>query len=171
MVVYGYTKVSEHLGSRLLSNWLALRILLTLGDDDFAVEEGHRGDDTEQLHALRSASIGCADEEQLRLTRWRSVPPPEDDDDDDYDGEEYDCGGDFGGDGANGTVSTKREVLQHPDSVNFVQVLGEMVSAGLKANDPPENIIMEIRGFKFAQNKVKSLLHYCEILIKLKYAI
>lgn len=39
-------------------------------------------------------------------------------------------------------------------SEDFNKVVGEMVSTGYAEGHPTDNLLMEIKGFKFAQNKV-----------------
>jgi hypothetical protein len=45
-------------------------------------------------------------------------------------------------------------------SEGFNRVVGEMVTTGYAEGHPTDNLLMEIKGFKFAQNKVCTALHY-----------
>jgi hypothetical protein len=42
----------------------------------------------------------------------------------------------------------------------FFQVVGDMVTTGYEESHPADNLLMEIKGYKFAQNKVLTVLMY-----------
>ena len=101
------------------------------GGDDYDVEiEGRMN-----MDEVRSASLGCQEEEKLRALRWSTIPEPEDDEDDDAEQD-----------------SMVEDVQAQSDATNFVAVISDMVASGLRSNDLPENTLMEVKGFKFAQN-------------------
>ena len=122
------------------------------GGDDYGEEEtvGSEVCGDEELDVLRASSLGCAEEEALRRARWTDMPPPEEEDDEgEEDGEGfgvrgYDEGFDMTGPGAEA-------------GVDFARVVGDMVATGLGGADLAENTLMEIKGFKFAQNKVRAV--------------
>lgn len=39
-------------------------------------------------------------------------------------------------------------------SSDFETIISDMITSGYQENNPPENVILEIKGYKFAQNKV-----------------
>jgi hypothetical protein len=49
------------------------------------------------------------------------------------------------------TFSSKTEISA---STDFDSVISDMIVSGYHENNPPENVILEIKGYKFAQNKV-----------------
>ena len=83
------------------------------------------------------------------------IPIEDDDDDDgmagggDEDGEFY--SGDI--DDLDGGSSSPKRGVASPNS-SFQRIVGEMISTGYTEKHPPDNLLMEIKGFKFAQNKV-----------------
>ena len=116
------------------------------GGDDYDVEiEGRLN-----IDEVRSASLGCHEEEALRAFRWSLMPEPEDD----FELEEG---------------SFMEDLGPQRSNVDFALIVGDMVTSGLRSNDLPDNILMEIKGYKFAQNMlfgdcvaaaVPSLLHH-----------
>lgn len=109
--------------------------------DDDGDSDG--GEDTDRLllQLLMAQSMGSREEVLQKVARWGRVPEPELDDGD-ADDEGYDDeGGDFdtyaGGEGA--------------------QVFGknvcDMVTTGFAEGHPADNVLMEIKGYKFSQNK------------------
>ena len=40
----------------------------------------------------------------------------------------------------------------------FLDIIGDMVTSGQADGHSPDNLLMEIKGYKFAQNKVTSLI-------------
>lgn len=40
--------------------------------------------------------------------------------------------------------------------LSFARVVGEMVSTGISEGHPAGSLLMEIKGYKFAQNKVRT---------------
>ena len=101
------------------------------GGDDYDVEiEGRMN-----IDEVRSASLGCHEEETLRALRWCQIPEPEDEEEDDFDQD-----------------IMVEDTRARNDATNFVAIIADMVASGLRSNDLPENILMEVKGFKFAQN-------------------
>lgn len=41
----------------------------------------------------------------------------------------------------------------------FLDIIGDMVTSGQADGHSPDNLLMEIKGYKFAQNKVTSLFN------------
>jgi translation initiation factor eIF-2B subunit epsilon len=104
------------------------------GGDDYTLDKICDDDDGTGIDMIRASSMGCFEEECERARRWKVFPLPVDEE---SDGDESDEDG-----------------LDAPQaSVDFDDVIGDMVASGLKSNDLAENILMEIKGFKFAQNK------------------
>ena len=83
---------------------------------------------------FRAMNIGCAEQEALRKKVWRFMPPPTDLDDEDDDLSELD-GDEMG---------------------TFLVSVGDMVTSGRKDGHEASNLLMEIKGLKFAQNKTFS---------------
>ena len=81
----------------------------------------------------------------LRRSMWRQMPRPEESDSDCEDGESEGAGGDFTAD---------VEGASARDTLNFAKVVGDMVSTGHAEGHPAASLLMEIKGYKFAQNKV-----------------
>jgi hypothetical protein len=101
------------------------------------------------------------------------MPAPEESDSDNEDGEfdEYgdptDGNGAYGGngkakDGANGGAGLQftgdAESAQAREVLNFGKVVGDMVSTGHAEGHPASSLLMEIKGYKFAQNKVSCVI-------------
>lgn len=80
------------------------------------------------------------------------MPRPEESDSDfeDIDGDGEGYGGGGGGDNFTGDV----EGASARDVLNFAQVVGDMVRSGHAEGHPASSLLMEIKGYKFAQNKV-----------------
>ena len=82
---------------------------------------------------FRAMNIGCAEQETMRKNLWRNLPSPTDlvDPDDMSD-------------------------LEGDDMESFLTSVGDMVTSGRKDGHEPSNLLMEIKGLKFAQNKTFS---------------
>lgn len=78
------------------------------------------------------------------------MPRPEESD---SDGEEDGLDADGMGDGGNFTADV--EGASARDVLNFARVVGDMVSTGFAEGHPAASLLMEIKGYKFAQNKVR----------------
>jgi hypothetical protein len=104
---------------------------------------------------------------------WRRMPAPEESDSDNEDAEfdEYgdptDGNGAYGSngkakDGANGGAGLQftgdAESAQAREVLNFGKVVGDMVSTGHAEGHPASSLLMEIKGYKFAQNKVSYVI-------------
>ena len=53
--------------------------------------------------------------------------------------------------------STEKAVSKHdniPRKEDFDDVIGDLITTGFEDGRSPDNLLMEIKGFKFAQNKV-----------------
>ena len=102
-----------------------------------------------RISSRRSQSIGCSQEVMLKLCRWEHSPSiiedKESDVDEetilDYDAKEYDTDHAMG--------SSFNSKIQS----SFESVLSDMVLSGFAEKHPPDNICMEIKSFKFSQNK------------------
>lgn len=84
---------------------------------------------------------------------WQSFPPVEDDeaeeDEDDYSEDEG---------GLRDGGAHQRAQQQSGGDQSFILVVSELVSTGHEEGHPAESLLMEIKGCKFAQNKVHPLL-------------
>jgi len=104
--------------------------------DDEAEDEGEgqgQGQDRPKLDELRARSLGCTEEEEQKRTLWRRMPEPEKDaSDDDAFSEDEDEGAEMAA---------------------FVRMVGEMVITGHSEGHSADNLLMEVKGLKFAQNK------------------
>lgn len=125
------------------SNWV--------GEDEDDEEEGEEDSVLAAQHLLavdpvRMGSIGCTDDERWKRFLWSQMPRPEESDSDGEDGDE-----DHGDDPFSADVEETgaREVL------SFARVVGDMVSTGISEGHPAGSLLMEIKGYKFAQNKVR----------------
>jgi hypothetical protein len=148
-------------------------------DDDDEDEEG--GGDRAlalALDPLRASCMGCTEDEARRSLMWCKMPLPveEEDDEDDFDGhgdgamgfdyDDDDGGGGGGGPGPASGLKSNRRTSSRASVVGggsggggggaaaFVEVVGDMVTTGHAEGHPPDNLLMEIKGYKFAQNKV-----------------
>ena len=76
-------------------------------------------------------------------------------DDEDFEGEDGDDENRVGYEDLMGGHATGAPAAAGPPQQGaFERVVGEMVVTGRIENHPPENLLMEIKGVKFAQNKV-----------------
>ena len=146
-------------------------------DDDEEDGEGTGGERPLSLDPLRASSMGCIEDEARRRLMWRKMPLPveEEDDDEDFDGQGEDCMGfdyddDDAGPAADSGPKSERRTSARTSAGGgagggggggggsgaavFVEVVGDMVTSGHTEGHPPENLLMEIKGYKFAQNKV-----------------
>lgn len=115
-----------------------------LGDDEGdgpADEVGHH-----DINYSRMRSIGCREEEQWKKDLWKEVPLPSEEYDSDADENSQQSDEDglqFTGDVEG---SSARACLQ------FSRAVADMVTIG--QSDKAENVLVDIKGFRFAQNKV-----------------
>ncbi len=86
------------------------------------------------------------------------MPRPEESDSEDEDGPD----GDDYGEG-NNLFSADVEATGAREVLSFTRVVGDMVSTGISEGHPASSLLMEIKGYKFAQNKVymHALFFYC----------
>lgn len=102
---------------------------------------------------------------------WSRMPAPEEEESDNegYDEDDVDAdgngasgaygGGNNGGNGGGGSQFTgDADAAAARDVLNFGKVVGDMVTTGHAEGHPASSLLMEIKGYKFAQNKV-SLVH------------
>ncbi len=80
-----------------------------------------------------SHSMGCTEEEKKRRQLWRVIPEPYDTDDSE---DEYSLDED-----------------EEAEMKNFIRNVGEMIVTGRAECHSADNLLMEIKGLKFAQNK------------------
>lgn len=82
---------------------------------------------------FKAMNMGCEEQEEARRRMWRSMPAPtneeEDDDFSDLEGEE------------------------EQEMAAFIRGVSDMIVSGKTDGHSAENILMEIKGLKFAQNK------------------
>jgi hypothetical protein len=127
------------------------------------------GEDIDLSQAFRMYSIGCMEDEDWRRKLWSTPPSPEDDFDED---EEYDE--DIFNDlkpsrdlvdsnrtenqmGNDSDEADYDEEENAPRDSNFCKNITELVVTAVHENHPVDSIILEIQGFKFAQNKVLTI--------------
>jgi translation initiation factor eIF-2B subunit epsilon len=109
------------------------------GSGDYSLDDDDDDDDEDEkvaVDVLKSHSIGSKEEEVWKRFLWKKMPLPiepedEDDDDDDYDDD-----------------NTGNQV-----DLTFNRNVGDMIVTGKAQGHSSENILMEIKGYKFAQNK------------------
>ena len=103
------------------------------------------------------------------MCRWEQALNVDNIDDDNDNNSDYNPENDYDND-VTGDYETKFQNM-------FSDNIADMVSSGYKENHPPENVSMEIKSFKFSQNKtfvdclrgiVPSLLHVCDVSGKTK---
>jgi len=119
--------------------------------DGCDVNDDDGGDEDEvfvKVDPSRARSIGCREEEAWKLRLWDHIPAPADDflEDDELDGEVDENEEMNVALGAGGSQSSSQ-------ASSFKQIVFDMVSSGYAEGHPPESILMEIKGYKFAQNK------------------
>lgn len=115
------------------------------GDADGAADGAERvnlsGDSSNSVLMNKEAyfkamNMGCEEQEEARKRMWRTMPAPADDDQDDdfsdLDGEE------------------------EQEMAAFMRGVSDMIVSGKTDGHSAENILMEIKGLKFAQNKTFS---------------
>eukprot|EP01038_Epipyxis_sp_PR26KG_P007435 gene7435-10131_t len=90
--------------------------------------------------AIRAHSIGCVEEQLWKRSLWSVVPQPIEDDDSIYDDEDN-----MMSSNNNNNLNTKNE--------NFQKVITDMIVTGYEEGHPPDSLLMEVKGFKFSQNK------------------
>lgn len=112
--------------------------------DDFSFDsEGlDEGEDVGRLllQLLRAQSMGNHDEILEKVTRWGHVPEPEPDTDDIGQDDYEDNGDEFNLHAGEGTQVFGKNVC-------------DMVVTGYAEGHPADNVLMEIKGYKFSQNK------------------
>lgn len=52
----------------------------------------------------------------------------------------------------------------HSQVLSFARVVGEMVSTGISEGHPAGSLLMEIKGYKFAQNKVSHSVAHAKMM-------
>lgn len=103
---------------------------------------------------------------------WNRVPLPVEEE---YDSsvDDNEMGGDMGdfdmdedeyGNGKRSGKSASQEgssskMKSDTDIKAFLDIIGDMVTSGQADGHSPDNLLMEIKGYKFAQNKVTSLFN------------
>ena len=103
---------------------------------------------------IKAQSIGCWEEESWKHSLWDAMPPPADDFDED-DGDDYGSGS--GDEGGYAMRSENSPNGANTANMNFTRIISEMVLTGYAEGHPAESLLMEIKGCKFAQNKVYKL--------------
>jgi translation initiation factor eIF-2B subunit epsilon len=106
--------------------------------------------ESELISGLKATSIGCSEEEMWKRSLRSAMPPPAEDsesDDDSYDG--FDDGETFGGAGTGGRESKDANAREN----DFEKSVSEMITAGHRGGHSTENVLLEIKGLKFAENR------------------
>lgn len=118
-----------------------------LGDDEGdGPADGHEMGHHHDIDYSRMRSIGCREEEQWKKALWKDVPLPS---------EEYDSDADEGSqqsDEDGFTFTGDVEGASARAHLQFSRAVADMVTAG--RSDKAENVLVDIKGFRFAQNKV-----------------
>ncbi|CAM9714743.1 unnamed protein product [Ascophyllum nodosum] len=107
------------------------------GEDDGSI---HSGKEMVDIDKVRSQSIGCFEEEEWKRRRWSLFRDEEDDLLDDRD------------------LSDDESGMMHlmppmDGSEAFHQVVKEMLMNGHQEGHPLDNLLLEIKSYKFAQNR------------------
>jgi len=104
------------------------------------------------MHATCS---GCKEEELWKSKLWTVMPRPEEDNEDEEEEDFTDVGGGGGGGmmGMSYDLTTQQSSQQIESNQMFYTNIYDMVITGYKESNKPENLLMEIKGFKFAHNK------------------
>jgi translation initiation factor eIF-2B subunit epsilon len=113
-------------------------------DDEDSEYGAHAGDESPskartKINTLRAQSIGASEEVMQKLAYWATIPEPvdeADDDDEDFERAEHE------------DAAAKAKIF-------YSNVIDLVVSAH-KDGHPAENVLMEIKAYKFAQNKTFS---------------
>jgi translation initiation factor eIF-2B subunit epsilon len=109
------------------------------GSGDYTLDaDDDDDDDTEKvpIDVLKAHSIGSKEEEVWKRFIWKKMPLPIEPDSGDEDEDD-----DFDDNMGNNIDNT------------FNRIVGDMIVTGRAEGHPSENILMEIKGYKFAQNK------------------
>ncbi|KAJ1424856.1 nucleotide-diphospho-sugar transferase [Ochromonadaceae sp. CCMP2298] len=93
---------------------------------------------------FKMCSIGWKEGEEWKRRLWNRMPPPAESDSDDED---------------EPTFPIDLDVVSAKACLDFAHVVGDMVSTGHCEGHPAASLLMEIKGYKFAQNK-----SYCDCL-------
>ena len=141
-------------------------------------EDDDDDDLTNLITLMKSQSIGSTHEIMHKICRWEQSLPVTDNDDDDDDVESRE---DYDRDDQYDITMSDYDNKSNKNSVNiFSETIADMVFSGYQDNHPGENINMEIKSFKFSQNKsfpdclrgiVPSLLRVCVASNKTKKAL
>jgi TPP-dependent 2-oxoacid decarboxylase len=94
---------------------------------------------------------------------WSRMPALEESDSEGEDDGMYDEDGEgYGGSpgGKAGQFTADADAASARDVLNFGKVLADMVTTGFAEGHPASSLLMEIKGYKFAQNKVR-FMHFC----------
>lgn len=97
--------------------------------EDYVLNDGGRNF---KLDNNRANSIGCKEEVAWRRSIWRSHKPPIESPDSDDESFEED---------------------PEKEEEKFREIVGDIILTGRSEGHPPDNLLMEIKGYKFAQNK------------------
>mmetsp|Transcript_1218 Transcript_1218/g.1986 ORF Transcript_1218/g.1986 Transcript_1218/m.1986 type:complete len:748 (-) Transcript_1218:122-2365(-) len=127
--------------------------------DDVGAEFGIESDSDEEegtsdnllpggkVAAYRASCIGCTEQEIWKRALWSGLDPVVDSDDDSEEDEEQ-----ILRDRLSSSASAEDYDMKRYDA-DFSRIVGDMVTTGRKEGHPADNLLMEIKGFKFAQNK------------------
>lgn len=113
---------------------------------------------------IRMGSVACFEEEQWKRNLWEKITLSAEDEEFDEEQENFD--GDYDAENPNGYADGLEEekdltndALEDGDDSrdhydkSFIKNVTEMVTTALKEKHPAESVLMEIKGYKFAQNK------------------
>lgn len=100
-------------------------------DDEDPASEAE--EDAVQIDLLRAESMGCSEEECARRQRWRRVPPPIE--------------------GGSDDDAQSDEDAEGAELAAFTRMVADMIVTGHKEGHGADNLLVEIKGLKFAQNK------------------
>ncbi len=109
------------------------------------------------LLGLRASSMGCREEQAWKESLWDVVPAPPDESDSDEDMDEDGNDDEFGGSGdEEGDMRMSDEGDARAGEAareSFRRIVADMVLTGHTDGHAPDNLLMEIKGLKFAENK------------------
>ena len=103
--------------------------------------------------ALWASSMGCQEQEAWKNDLWQLMDKPVEEDDSDDDSEQVDRSGKCNGN----TFNTSGQSSNGSNVDPFLKSVAEWVIAAHEQNDSADNLLLEIKGLKFAQNKVRLL--------------
>ena len=139
-----------------------------LEDEDDSDEEGELGagpshmfsTGKDRVEALRASSMGCKDQERWKHCLWAVCDAPVEEEESDSEEESSESGSEEEDGEGEERVAEKKMQKQAAAVSGYIEdpfqtSVSEWVVTGHEQNDSADNLLLEIKGLKFAQNKVR----------------